>query len=99
MLGDISGLEKIYIVCGYTDMRKSMYDHKGRNTVDITFNPCNAVYDTGKFAHVVPADAVKVEYYFGDSEDEKAMEAALKDAGVECLVVSRKASRDIHYNV
>ena len=22
MLGDISGLEKIYIVCGYTDMRK-----------------------------------------------------------------------------
>ena len=23
MLGDISGLEKIYIVCGYTDMRKS----------------------------------------------------------------------------
>ena len=24
MLGDISGLEKIYIVCGYTDMRKSL---------------------------------------------------------------------------
>ena len=24
MLGDISGLEKIYIVCGYTDMRKSI---------------------------------------------------------------------------
>ena len=26
MLGDVSGLEKIYIVCGYTDMRKSMTD-------------------------------------------------------------------------
>ncbi|GAA6410299.1 hypothetical protein K040078D81_44160 [Blautia hominis] len=25
MLGDISGLENIYIVCGYTDMRKSFY--------------------------------------------------------------------------
>ena len=24
MLGDISALEKIYIVCGYTDMRKSI---------------------------------------------------------------------------
>ena len=24
MLGDISGLEKIYIACGYTDMRKSI---------------------------------------------------------------------------
>ena len=24
MLGDVSGLEKIYIVCGYTDMRKSL---------------------------------------------------------------------------
>ena len=24
MLGDISGLEKIYIVCGCTDMRKSI---------------------------------------------------------------------------
>lgn len=24
MLGDISGFEKIYIVCGYTDMRKSI---------------------------------------------------------------------------
>ena len=24
MLGDISGLEKVYIVCGYTDMRKSI---------------------------------------------------------------------------
>ena len=24
MLGDISGLEKIYIVCGYTDKRKSI---------------------------------------------------------------------------
>lgn len=24
MLGDISGVDKIYIVCGYTDMRKSI---------------------------------------------------------------------------
>lgn len=24
MLGDVSGLEKIYIVCGYTDRRKSI---------------------------------------------------------------------------
>nr|DAK76589.1 MAG TPA: ATPase [Caudoviricetes sp.] len=81
------------------DKNVYMYDNKGRNNVDITFNPCNAVYDTGKFAHIVPADAVKVEYYFGDSEDEKAMETALKDAGVECLVINRKVSRNIHYNV
>ena len=26
MLGDVSGLEKIYIVCGYTDMRKSIIE-------------------------------------------------------------------------
>ena len=81
------------------DKNVYMYDNKGRNNVDITFNPCNAVYDTGKFAHVIPADAIKVEYYFGDSEDEKAMETALKDAGVECLVINRKVSRNIHYNV
>ncbi|MBE5889768.1 MAG: transposase [Lachnospiraceae bacterium] len=24
MLGDISGINEIYIVCGYTDMRKSI---------------------------------------------------------------------------
>ena len=24
MLGDISGVENIYLVCGYTDMRKSI---------------------------------------------------------------------------
>ena len=24
MLGDISGVEAIYIICGYTDMRKSI---------------------------------------------------------------------------
>ena len=81
------------------DKNVYMYDNKGRNNVDITFNPCNAVYDTGKFAHVIPADAIKVEYYFGDSEDEKAMETALKDVGVECLVINRKVSRNIHYNV
>ena len=26
MLGDVSGLEKIYIVCGYTDMRNLLTD-------------------------------------------------------------------------
>ena len=30
MLGDISGLEKIYIVCGYTDMRKALFLFCGR---------------------------------------------------------------------
>ena len=40
------------------DKNVYMYDNKGRNNVDITFNPCNAVYDTGKFAHVIPADAI-----------------------------------------
>ena len=27
MLGDISGVENIYIVCGYTDMRKAIDPH------------------------------------------------------------------------
>lgn len=35
MLGDISGLEKIYIVCGYTDMRKSIVSAKCWDTLTL----------------------------------------------------------------
>ena len=35
-----------------------MYDKRGRNVVDITFKPCDAIYDTMKFAHVIIPDNV-----------------------------------------
>ncbi|RGH18340.1 AAA family ATPase [Ruminococcus sp. AF12-5] len=82
-----------------------MYDKRGRNVVDITFKPCDAIYDTMKFAHVIIPENLKVEYYFKDGddkydyEDDKAMEEAIREAGVECVVINRRDSRGIHYNV
>lgn len=81
-----------------------MYDKRGRNVIDITFKPCDAVYDTRRFAHIISPDNLKVEYYFesdGDSaaEEGKTMEEVLTSAGVECVVINRKESRSIHYSV
>lgn len=81
-----------------------MYDKRGRNVIDITFKPCDAVYDTRKFAHIISPDNLKVEYYFGSdgdfaAEGGKTMEEVLTSAGVECVVINRKESRSIHYSV
>lgn len=81
-----------------------MYDKRGRNVIDITFKPCDAVYDTRKFAHIISPDNLKVEYYFGSDDDSaaeegKTMEEVLTSAGVECVVINRRESRSIHYSV
>ena len=82
-----------------------MYDKRGRNVIDITFKPCDAVYDTRKFAHIISPDNLKIEYYFGSDYDDsaveegKTMEEVLTSAGVECAVINRKESRNIHYSV
>ncbi len=82
-----------------------MYDKRGRNVIDITFRPCDAIYDMRKLAHVISPDNLKVYYDFKDeddeylSEDDKVMEEALQAAGVECVVINRREASGIHYNV
>lgn len=45
MLGDISGLENIYIVCGYTDMRKSIDGLSAIISDQLQMNPSsNSLY-------------------------------------------------------
>ncbi len=42
MLGDVSGLEKIYIVCGYTDMRKSIDGLQHRYRDQLKMDPSSS---------------------------------------------------------
>ena len=84
------------------EKRVYMHDNRGRNTIDVLFRPCDACYDTRRLSHVIPADNIKVEYFYADGEndaEDKAMEAALKESGVECVIINRKESKGIHYTV
>lgn len=78
-----------------------LYDSKGYNFVDVTFTPTDAIYDYRAGGHIIPADKLKVRYcgYDDDDEDYKAPIEAAKATTVECLVISRKLNKEIHYAV
>ena len=77
-----------------------LYDSKGYNFVDVTFIPTDAIYDYRAGGHIIPADKLKVRYCeYDDDEDYKAPIEAAKATSVECLVISRKLNKEIHYAV
>lgn len=78
-----------------------LYDSKGYNFVDVTFTPTDAIYDYRAGGHIIPADKLKVRYcgYDDDDEDYKAPIEAAKATTAECLVISRKLNKEIHYAV
>lgn len=75
-----------------------LYDNRGRNFVDVEFTPSDAIFDTHRGAHIIMADNLKLTYFDEDGEY-KDIVAAAKTAGAECLVITRKGSRAIHYTV
>ena len=77
-----------------------MYDKKGRNIADIKFKPCDAFYDTKKSAHVILPENLRVDYYCKhEYDDGEVMETSLKEAGVECVFITRRRAAGIHYAV
>lgn len=75
-----------------------LYDRRGNNFVDVEFSPADAKYDLHSGGHVIPADRMKLTYYDGDDDCKESVQAA-KSSEVECLVISRRVSREIHYAV
>ena len=75
-----------------------LYDNRGRNFVDAVFTPMDANYDTRRGVHIIPAEQLKLIY--DDDEGENTDIIALaKATEVDCLIISRKSGKAIHYAV
>jgi len=74
-----------------------MYDSNGNNYVDVEFSPTDAVFDSHRGCYVIFPDKFKVVY--DDAECYKDMITPAKSSPVECLVITRKNQKGIHYVV
>ena len=75
-----------------------LYDNRGRNFVDVEFTPMDAIYDTHRGFHIIPAEQLKLSYD-DDAGENTDIVAAAKAADVEYLMISRKSGKVIHYPV
>ena len=75
-----------------------LYDNRGRNYVDVEFSPMDAVYDTQRGIHIVTPANLKLTY-FGEEERNKDVIEAAKASEVECLIISNKAGKVVHYTI
>ena len=75
-----------------------LYDDLGRNFVDVEFLPLDAVYDIRRDVHIVAADQIKVMYDDDDGVNSDIL-AAVNATEVDCLMISRKKRKQIHYVV
>lgn len=71
----------------------------GENFVEVSFNPASAVFDTTRGRHVIMPKDFKLTYYGDDDEDRKDVIASAKSSEPECLIISRKGTKAIHYMV
>ena len=78
-----------------------LYDSKGYNFVDFIFNPIDAIFDYRIGGHVITADKFKLRYDEFNDDDEECKEIidAAKKASPECLIITRKKDRALHYAV
>lgn len=84
---DADSTERIYL-----------YDNRGRNFVDVEFTPMDAVYDIHRGVHIILPGQMELMYYDDDGENTDII-AAAKATEVECLMISRKNEKVIHYTV
>lgn len=91
--------------CAHIDMFDSdsteriyLYDNRGRNFVDVEFTPMDAVYDMYRGVHIILPGQLKLIYDDDDGENTDIVIAA-KATEVECLMISRKGNKMIHYAV
>lgn len=75
-----------------------LYDNRGRNFVDVEFIPMDAVYDAHRGVHIIPVNQLKLIYDDDDGENTDIIEVA-KATEVDCLMISRKNGKAIHYAV
>lgn len=75
-----------------------LYDRSGNNFVDVEFSPADAKYDFHSGGHIITPDRMKLTYYDDNDGCKKSAQAA-KSSEVECLMISRRVSREIHYAV
>jgi hypothetical protein len=70
-----------------------LYDNNEGNFVDVEFTPTDAVFDTSMCAHVITPDKFSLDYIESYVESCKAAKASEP----ECLVITRKMDKNIHY--
>lgn len=77
-----------------------MYNN-GYNLVDVTFNTEDAAFDMHSNCYMIPADKLKLSYfdYDKDNEKEKEIYESAKSSNVECLMIRRMMSKQLHYTV
>lgn len=75
-----------------------LYDSRGNNFVDVEFTPTDSVFDPLKCAHVIAPENLNLTYFDND-DDSKESIASAKSSEVECLIITRKIGRSIHYTV
>ena len=72
-------------------------DRAGNELCCFEFDPQECVYDTKRLATVVPGEAINLSWSGSESDAERVKQ--LKEAGVDCAVLTRKAEKSIHYAV
>lgn len=72
-----------------------MYLNNGDYFGEATFNLSDCIFDTSRMAHIVESNNISIDY--DDDDDIKEVVEQAKSAGIECMVISRKLRKDIHY--
>ncbi len=83
----------------FDDCEEEVYlnSNNGWNFVDVTFNPADAVFDTTRLTNVVYPDKLTLTYPNSKDEEFQALITQAKNSTVECLTISHKPSRSMHY--
>lgn len=98
---------KVQLRSAYIDMfddnevTVELTDAKGYD-FDITFNPCDSVYEYDKGGTIIKADAISIDWqdnYYSDGEKEIEALNERKKREVDYLVIRRKMQKSIHYAV
>lgn len=75
-----------------------LYDNHGNNFVDVEFIPTDSIFDARRGVHIIKPDKLKLTYFDECKEYKESIDAA-KSSEVECMMISRRANRGIHYVV
>ena len=89
-----------------TDTFETVYmcDKYGNNVCDVDFRASEASYDYGMMAYVINSKGVKIDILAPEGADKRIKSyvetyETIKSSDVECLIIRRNVSKDIHYTV
>lgn len=77
-----------------------LYNNSGEDYAKVKFSPNDAVFDSALCNYIVPSDKLMLTYYedYDDKEYQNFLQS-VKSSQVDCLIISRKLGKGIHYTV